>query len=167
MWLDMDKPCFEVGYLSSRFDKSWALWQMLWVSQCDKSWVSQCNKSWGLWQMFQVSQCDRSWGLWQMFQVSQRDKSRFHNATDHEGCGKYFKFHSVTDHEGCGKCFRFHSVWLRYNCLCGQCRQEHSGQRLFDPASVPHQICIDDACINGTCMISCLMKPACVRGLIS
>lgn len=44
---------------------------------------------------------------------------------------------------------RFHSVWLRHNCHCNHCRQEHSGQKLIDPATVPHTICIEEVHLRG------------------
>lgn len=35
-----------------------------------------------------------------------------------------------------GKSLKFHSVWLRFNCHCPVCKQEHSGQKLVDVADV-------------------------------
>ena len=44
---------------------------------------------------------------------------------------------------------RFHSAWLRHNCQCSECQQEHSGQRLYDPADIPANIVVNDASISG------------------
>ncbi|XP_078671845.1 putative gamma-butyrobetaine dioxygenase isoform X2 [Branchiostoma floridae x Branchiostoma belcheri] len=32
---------------------------------------------------------------------------------------------------------RYSSTWLRYHCHCLQCKQDHSGQRLLNPLSLP------------------------------
>ncbi|XP_070180244.1 gamma-butyrobetaine dioxygenase-like isoform X2 [Littorina saxatilis] len=44
---------------------------------------------------------------------------------------------------------RFHSIWLRHSCHCGHCMQEHSGQKLIDPATVSHHVSIEKVCIDG------------------
>jgi gamma-butyrobetaine dioxygenase len=44
---------------------------------------------------------------------------------------------------------RFHALWLRDNCPCGECRHE-SGQRLLDTRSLPDDLAVVEASVNGT-----------------
>lgn len=44
---------------------------------------------------------------------------------------------------------RFNATWLRYHCHCDQCKQAHSGQRLIDPTSVPNNLTVKHAELNG------------------
>ena len=45
--------------------------------------------------------------------------------------------------------FRFHNSWLRFSCQCGNCKQEHSGQRIFKISSLPDPIKIPYFSVSG------------------
>ena len=45
--------------------------------------------------------------------------------------------------------FRFHNSWLRFSCQCGNCKQGHSGQRIFKISSLPDPIRISYFSVSG------------------
>ena len=52
-----------------------------------------------------------------------------------------------------GRGHRFHVLWLRDNCPCGDCRHE-SGQRLLDTRSLPDDLELVDASVDGSVRVS-------------
>ncbi|XP_070537529.1 uncharacterized protein [Ptychodera flava] len=48
-----------------------------------------------------------------------------------------------------GQLSRFNSIWLRHNCHCSICKQEHSGQKLFENTQIDQNPTLSEVKIAG------------------
>lgn len=50
----------------------------------------------------------------------------------------------------CYFCTRFHSIWMRNNCHCSECKQDHSGQKLINVGKIKFNTTVRKASDTGT-----------------
>ncbi|XP_070538948.1 gamma-butyrobetaine dioxygenase-like isoform X2 [Ptychodera flava] len=51
-----------------------------------------------------------------------------------------------------GQLSRFNSIWLRHNCHCSICKQEHSGQKLFENTQIDQNPTLSEVKIADGCL---------------
>ena len=65
-----------------------------------------------------------------------------------------------------GHASQFHVQWLRDNCGCSLCRDEVSGQRLFDITTLPDELVVTDATVTRSGNLSLSFAPEGHAGVI-
>ena len=65
-----------------------------------------------------------------------------------------------------GHASQFHVQWLRDNCGCSLCRDEVSGQRLFDITTLPDELVVTDAAVTRSGNLSLSFAPEGHTGVI-